>query len=141
MKYTWRGDRDHQVNIPTETPMMIQPKTNLVPDQSGPRLTTAAHLAGDRQGKVCDKYVTGVIKTTKEDFTSGTWNVQTLKGSEKLEILIKEMDRFTWNVVGIAELRWTGIGEITYKDGHKYGSVEKSESMKKVLEFFSTRIL
>ena len=98
---------------------MTQLKHNLIPDRSWPGLTMAAHLAGDHQGKVCDKLATDAIKTSKGNSITGTWNVRTLKGMEKLEILVNEMNRLAWNVVGISELRWTGIGEYTSQDGHK----------------------
>ena len=62
---------------------------------------------------------TGVMKAGKSEFTIGTWNVRTLKGTEKLNLLTKEMDRLKWNVLGISELRWKGVGEITSEEGHK----------------------
>ena len=37
----------------------------------------------------------------------------------KLEQLEHEMDRYKWNVLGIAEMRWLGNGEMTTEKGHK----------------------
>ncbi|CAF1429077.1 unnamed protein product [Rotaria magnacalcarata] len=51
------------------------------------------------------------LKITKDIFTVGTWNVQTLWTTGKLELLRNEMKRFRFDVVGISEVRWTGKGE------------------------------
>ena len=54
-----------------------------------------------------------------ENLVVGTWNVRSLKQSGKVEILAMEMDRMAWNILGIAEMRWKGIGESTTGKGHK----------------------
>ncbi|CAM4926020.1 unnamed protein product, partial [Rotaria socialis] len=46
------------------------------------------------------------LKITKDIFTVGTWNVQTLWTTGKLELLRNEMKRFRFDVVGISEVRW-----------------------------------
>ncbi|CAF3536249.1 unnamed protein product [Rotaria socialis] len=43
----------------------------------------------------------------------GTWNVQTLWVTGKLELLRNEIKRFRFDVIGISEVRWTGKGEIS----------------------------
>ncbi|CAM4795156.1 unnamed protein product [Rotaria magnacalcarata] len=43
------------------------------------------------------------LKITKDIFTVGTWNVQTLWTTGKLELLRNEMKRFRFDVVGISE--------------------------------------
>ncbi|CAF4402678.1 unnamed protein product, partial [Rotaria magnacalcarata] len=50
-------------------------------------------------------------KITKDTLTVGTWNVQTLWATGKLELLRNEMKRFRFNAIGISEVRWTGKGE------------------------------
>ena len=106
-------------------------------DRSGPRIkkTTASPTT---QGGV-EKCATGGvgrreeekelnIKVTKQEITIGTWNVRTLNVLGKPEQLDHEMRRYRWAVLGLAELRWTGIGEITTNDGHTlwYSGEEKS---------------
>lgn len=49
----------------------------------------------------------------------GTWNVRTLHGCGKVEELENEMERYRWDILGISEVRWTGIGEVTTDKGHK----------------------
>ncbi|XP_072039418.1 craniofacial development protein 2-like [Amphiura filiformis] len=58
------------------------------------------------------------IRVAKKDITVGTWNVRTLNALGKVEQLDHEMRRYRWSVLGLAEVRWTGIGETTTNDGH-----------------------
>ena len=48
----------------------------------------------------------------------GTWNVRTLLQVASLELLTREMDRSTVQLLGISEMRWTGKGHFTTSDGH-----------------------
>ncbi|XP_072015079.1 craniofacial development protein 2-like [Amphiura filiformis] len=58
------------------------------------------------------------IRVAKKDNTIGTWNGRTLNALGKVEQLDHEMRRYRWSVLGLAEVRWTGIGETTTNDGH-----------------------
>ena len=60
-------------------------------------------------------------------FVVGTWNVQSLSQSGKVELLATELDNLRWNVMGISEMLWTGTGESTTDEGHKvwYCGLEK----------------
>ncbi|GFN88270.1 craniofacial development protein 2 [Plakobranchus ocellatus] len=51
------------------------------------------------------------IKTDKISKIA-TWNVRTLHQKVKLENVDKEMERMNLNILGIAEVRWTGAGSI-----------------------------
>ncbi|CAF3808299.1 unnamed protein product [Rotaria socialis] len=44
-------------------------------------------------------------KIMKDTLTVGTWNVQTLWVTRKLELLRNEMKRFRFDVIGISEVR------------------------------------
>ena len=44
--------------------------------------------------------------------TVGTWNVRTLLQAGKLELLQRELDRLRYDVVGLAEVRWPGSGQM-----------------------------
>lgn len=48
----------------------------------------------------------------KEQVTVGTWNVRTLWATGQLELLKNEMGRYKYDILGLAEMRWTGSGEI-----------------------------
>ena len=49
----------------------------------------------------------------------GTWNVRTLNACGKVNELEHELKRYQWDIIGLAEMRWTGFGETTSEDGHK----------------------
>ncbi|CAF3418587.1 unnamed protein product [Rotaria sp. Silwood2] len=55
-------------------------------------------------------------KIMKDTLTVGTWNIQTLWATGKLELLRNEMKRFRFDVIGISEVRWTGKRETSCGD-------------------------
>ena len=75
-----------------------------------------------RHRDVDDKYATGVPKLKKirgrENTSVGTWKVRTLRPAGKLEQLTHAMGRYHWNIVGLCEMRWKNIGEMSTDDGH-----------------------
>ena len=46
----------------------------------------------------------------------GTWN---LERCGKLEELSHELEKYKWNLIGLSEIRWKGIGEVKTNKGHK----------------------
>ena len=50
------------------------------------------------------------VKCCKEQYCIGTWNVRPMNQG-KLEVVKQEMARVNVNILGISELRWTGMGE------------------------------
>ena len=53
----------------------------------------------------------------KEQYCIGTWNGRSMSQG-KLEVVKQEMARV--NMVGISELRWTGMGEFNSDDHYVY---------------------
>ena len=49
----------------------------------------------------------------------GTWNVRFMNQG-KLEVLKQEMARVNINILGISELKWTGVGEFNSVDHYIY---------------------
>ena len=45
--------------------------------------------------------------------------MRTLRPAEKLEQLTYAMSRYHWNIVGLREMRWKNLGEMSTDDGHK----------------------
>ena len=45
-----------------------------------------------------------------KEYCVGTWNVKSMN-KRKLEVVKQEMARVNINILGISELRWTGMGE------------------------------
>eukprot|EP00794_Sanderia_malayensis_P021057 gene21057-biopygen14625 len=97
-------------------------QTQFKPNRSRPGLTTAALSLGS-PWRASRKYATGESTTkkkiTKENLVIGTWNVRSLSQSGKVELLAMKMDRMSWNILGISEMRWKDIGESFTDDGHK----------------------
>jgi hypothetical protein len=53
------------------------------------------------------------LKAANEFLKIGTWNVETLKSPDKLELLINEMIPYEYgDILGLAEMCWTGVGEL-----------------------------
>ena len=51
----------------------------------------------------------------KEQYCIGTWNVRSMNQG-KLEVIKQEMARVNVNILGISELKWTGMGEFNSDD-------------------------
>ena len=49
----------------------------------------------------------------------GTWNVRSMNQG-KLEVVKQEMARVNIDILGISELRWTGMGEMNSDDHYIY---------------------
>ena len=59
------------------------------------------------------------VRCCKEQYCIGTWNVRFMNQG-KLEVIIQEMARVNINILGISELKWTGMGEFNSDDHHIY---------------------
>ena len=92
-----------------------------------PRLVGAQYATGDQwrnnyrknkgmepKQKQCPAMdVTGdrrKVRCCKEQYCIGTWNVRSMNQG-KLEVVKQEMARVTVDILGISELKWTGMGE------------------------------
>ena len=94
-------------------------QSTLIPDWSEPGLKIAALAAeGDQGGR--DKLATDCRlhqNLVKKCLTVGTWNVRTLLAKAKLEQLQFEMDNYDYTILGLAKMRWTGVGETKLDNG------------------------
>ena len=50
------------------------------------------------------------VQCYKEQYCIGTWNVRSMNQG-KLEVIKQEMARVNSDILGISELKWTGMGE------------------------------
>ena len=101
-----------------------------------PRLVDAQYATGDqwrnnsrkdegmepklKQYPVVD--VTGdrsKVQCCKEQYCMGNWNVRSMNQG-KLEVVKQEMVRVYVNILGISELKWTGMGEFNSDDHYIY---------------------
>ena len=120
-----------------ENPMnsMKRQKDRTLKDEL-PRLVGAQYATGDqwrnnsrkkkdkepkqKQHPVVD--VTGdgnKVQCCKEQYCIGTWNVRSMNQG-KLEVVKQEMARVNTDILGISELKWTGMGEFNSNDHYIY---------------------
>ena len=55
------------------------------------------------------------VRCCKEQYCIGTWNVRFMNQG-KLEVVKQEMARVNVDIIGISELKWTGMGEFNSDD-------------------------
>ena len=55
------------------------------------------------------------VQCYKEQYCIGTWNVRYMN-QRKLEVVKQEMAKVNVNILGISELKWTGMGECNSDD-------------------------
>ena len=59
------------------------------------------------------------VQYCKEQYCIETWNVRSMNQG-KLEVVKQEMARVNFNILGISELKWTGMGEFNSDDHYIY---------------------
>ena len=59
------------------------------------------------------------VQCCKEQYCIGTRNVRSMNQA-KLEVGKQEMKRVNMNILGIIELKWTGMGEFNSDDNYIY---------------------
>ena len=59
------------------------------------------------------------VQSCKEQYCIGTWNVRSMNQG-KLEVVKLEMARVNVDILGISELKWTGMGEFNSGDHYVY---------------------
>ena len=59
------------------------------------------------------------VRCCKEQYCTGTWNVRSMSQGD-LEVVKQEMARVNTDILGISELKWTGMGEFNSDDHYIY---------------------
>ena len=59
------------------------------------------------------------VQCCKKQYCIGTWNVRSTN-QDKLEVVKQEMERVNIDILGISELKWTGMGEFNSDDHYIY---------------------
>ena len=59
------------------------------------------------------------VRCCKEQYCIGTWNVRSTNQG-KLHVVKKEMARVNIDILGISELKWTGMSEFNSDDPYIY---------------------
>ena len=55
------------------------------------------------------------VQCCKKQYCIGTWNVRSVN-QDKLEVVKQETARVNVDILGISELKWTGMGEFNSDD-------------------------
>ena len=58
-------------------------------------------------------------RSDKDQYCIGTWNVRSMNQG-KLEVVKQEMARVNVDILGISELKWTGMGEFNSDEHYIY---------------------
>ena len=59
------------------------------------------------------------VQGCKKKYCIGTWNVRSMNQG-KLDVVKQEMVRVNIDILGISELKWTGMSEFNSDDHHIY---------------------
>ena len=59
------------------------------------------------------------VRCSKEQYCIGTWNVRSINQG-KLEVVKQDVARVNVDLLGISELKWTGMGEFNSDDHYIY---------------------
>ena len=94
---------------------------------------TPERMKGWSQGKKQYPVVDGTgdrskVRCCEEQYCIGTWNVRSMNQG-KLEVVRQEMARVNIDILGISELKWTGMGEFNSNDHYIYYC--RQESLRK----------
>ena len=79
------------------------------------------------------------IQCCKEPYCIGTWNVRSMNQG-KLEVVKQEMARVNIDMLGINELRWTGMGKFNSDDHYIYCYGQESLRRNRIALIFNKRV-
>ena len=65
------------------------------------------------------------VQCYKEQYYIGTWNIRSINRG-KLDMVKQEMARANIKILGISELKWTGMGEFNSDDHYIYHCGQES---------------
>ena len=79
------------------------------------------------------------VQCYKEQYCIAIWNVRTMNQG-KFDVIKQEMARVNINIVGISELKWTGMGEFNSDDHYTYYCGQESYRRNGVALIISRRV-
>ena len=79
------------------------------------------------------------VRHCKEQNCIGTWNVRSMNQG-RLEVIKQEMERVNIDILGISELKWTGMGEFNSDDSYIYYCGQESLRRKGVAIMVNKRV-
>ena len=75
----------------------------------------------------------------KEQYCIGSWNVRSINHG-KLKIVKQKMARVNTDILGISELKWTGMGKMNSDDHYIYNCGQESLTGKGVVLIDNKRV-
>ena len=78
------------------------------------------------------------VQSCKEQYCIGTWKVKSMNQG-KWGVVKQEMSRVNINILGISELKWTGMGAFNSDDHYIYYCGQDSLRKKNGVEFIVNR--
>ena len=79
------------------------------------------------------------VQCCKEQYCIGTWNVRSMNQG-KLEVVKQAMERVNINILGISELKWTGMDQFNSDDHYIYYCGQKSLRRHRVVLIVNRRV-
>ena len=79
------------------------------------------------------------VRCCQEHYCIGTWNVRSMNQG-KLAVVKQEMTRVNFSILGISELRWTGMGEFNSGDHCNYYGGQESLRRNGVARIVNKRV-
>ena len=79
------------------------------------------------------------VQCCKEQYCIGAWNVRSMNRG-KLEVVKQEMARVNIDILGISELKWTGMGEFNSDDHYIYYCGQESLRRNRVAFIINKRV-
>ena len=79
------------------------------------------------------------VQCCKEQYCIGTWNVRSMNQG-KLEVVKQEMARVNLDILGLSELKWTGMGEFNSDDHYIYYCGQESLRRNEVAIMVNKRV-
>ena len=79
------------------------------------------------------------VRCCKEQYCIGSWNVR-CKNQGKLEVVKQEMARVNTDILGIRELKWTGMGQFNSDNGYIYYCGQESPRRNRVAIIVNKRV-
>ena len=74
------------------------------------------------------------VQCCKEQYCTGIWNVRSMNQG-KLEVVKQEMARVNIYILGISEVKWTGMGKFNSDDHYIYYCGQESLRRNEVVSF------
>ena len=87
--------------------------------RNGSRRNEEAELKWKRSPVVDVSGGESQVQCCKEQYCIGTWNVRSMNQG-KLEVVKEELARVNIHILGISELKWTGMGKFNSDDHYIY---------------------